>query len=456
MPDFEKGLSSLLVAIDACRGRVDPIALGRAQTLVERIGRRLSLSRDVTVIALAGATGSGKSSLFNALTRTALARPGVQRPMTRQAMAATFGTHETTELLDWLGITNRHILPGGKLDGIVLVDLVDNDSIALGHQEEVDRILEVVDEFFWVVDPQKYADATLHEQYLRRYSGHQSVMTFVLNQMDRLSAREAADIRQDFVKILQEDGIARPVVCQVSALTGHGIAALRRRASQVAKSKQSMVARLRADILMHAKGLRGQLGLGQVGPLTSGQLVNLTQACTDGAGVEQVGDAILASVKQRGAVATGWPLLSWISGLKDDPFKRLRFDRRRAIRALGGGKGADGGDHVTPTRVHPIASARIESAVRALRIEAGANLPAGWQGPLDRVVREQAPTLPDAIDRAMVSCELDLTRSRPWWTVIRVLQWLILLTALGSAGWLLAPLFTSMDLPIWQGFPLPG
>ncbi len=40
-----------------------------AHTMVERAGSRLSLSQDHTVVALAGSTGSGTSSLFNALAR---------------------------------------------------------------------------------------------------------------------------------------------------------------------------------------------------------------------------------------------------------------------------------------------------------------------------------------------------------------------------------------------------
>jgi hypothetical protein len=41
--------------------------LAAARALVERAGERLALSRTHTVVALAGSTGSGKSSIFNAL-----------------------------------------------------------------------------------------------------------------------------------------------------------------------------------------------------------------------------------------------------------------------------------------------------------------------------------------------------------------------------------------------------
>ncbi|OEV14290.1 hypothetical protein AN219_28215, partial [Streptomyces nanshensis] len=73
-------------------------------------------------------------------------------------------------LLDRLGIPQhaRHRTHDGTLSGLVLVDLPDHDSAAPGHREQVDRMLELVDAVVWVVDPEKYADALLHEDYLRR------------------------------------------------------------------------------------------------------------------------------------------------------------------------------------------------------------------------------------------------------------------------------------------------
>ena len=39
------------------------------------------------------------------------------------------------------------------------------------HRLEVDRLVELVDLLVWVLDPQKYADAALHDRYLRRSPG---------------------------------------------------------------------------------------------------------------------------------------------------------------------------------------------------------------------------------------------------------------------------------------------
>ena len=69
----------------------------------------------------------------------------------------------------------------------MLLDLPDHDSTELSHRLEVDRLVQLVDVLVWVVDPQKYADAALHDRYLKPLAGHADVMMVVLNQADRLT-----------------------------------------------------------------------------------------------------------------------------------------------------------------------------------------------------------------------------------------------------------------------------
>ena len=85
--------------------------------MAERAGARLRLSGDHTVVALAGATGSGKSSTFNAVTGLELAAIGVRRPTTSWTMACAWGADGAGELLDWLGVPQRHqVLRDSMLD----------------------------------------------------------------------------------------------------------------------------------------------------------------------------------------------------------------------------------------------------------------------------------------------------------------------------------------------------
>ena len=62
------------------RGRLDDAVVDEAREAADRAAGRIRLSADHTVVAIAGATGSGKSSTFNWLTGLDLSAVGVRRP----------------------------------------------------------------------------------------------------------------------------------------------------------------------------------------------------------------------------------------------------------------------------------------------------------------------------------------------------------------------------------------
>ena len=68
-----------------------PALLDDADAVLKRAGERLRLSGSHTVIALAGGTGSGKSTLFNALSGATFSPAGVTRPTTRHVHACVWG-----------------------------------------------------------------------------------------------------------------------------------------------------------------------------------------------------------------------------------------------------------------------------------------------------------------------------------------------------------------------------
>ena len=90
-PTCPARLAALREAVEATEGRLDPDLLARAGSVLERAEGRLALAGDHTVVALAGATGSGKSSLFNALAGSSLSQVGVRRPTTSATTAARLG-----------------------------------------------------------------------------------------------------------------------------------------------------------------------------------------------------------------------------------------------------------------------------------------------------------------------------------------------------------------------------
>src|SRR5690606_39507694 len=149
-----------------------------AREVTGRAGVRRGLSVAHTVVALAGATGSGKSSLFNALAGAPVAKVGVMRPTTAAAQAAVWDPEGAGPLLDWLGVRRRHVVDPSadpaerEPGGLILLDLPDHDSIEASHRLEVNRLVGLVDLLVWVLDPQKYADAAVHERYLRPLARH--------------------------------------------------------------------------------------------------------------------------------------------------------------------------------------------------------------------------------------------------------------------------------------------
>lgn len=74
--------------------------------MLDEAADRRKLSGRHTVVAIAGATGSGKSQLFNSLAGVAISETGVRRPTTSSPIACSW-SDGAAGLIDRLGI------PGG-------------------------------------------------------------------------------------------------------------------------------------------------------------------------------------------------------------------------------------------------------------------------------------------------------------------------------------------------------
>src|SRR5688500_7728418 len=133
----QEGLEALQTILEHGRDRLDPADVDAVRALTERATERLGLRAEWTVVALAGATGSGKSSLLNRLSGNELSTVGVRRPTTATAHAAVWAETAPSELLDWLGVPRRHHMSDPELDGLVLLDLPDHDSTESEHRLEV-------------------------------------------------------------------------------------------------------------------------------------------------------------------------------------------------------------------------------------------------------------------------------------------------------------------------------
>lgn len=204
------------LAVASSSGVVPAESLEPFIELLKTIRTRMSYPEDVLVVALAGGTGSGKSSLFNALVGEEIVDVGGIRPTTSEPAASVPASAGSRfdGFLDHIAVHERHSHEGLAM---CIIDLPDTDSVEVGHRHRVDQMLPVVDAVIWVTDPEKYRDARLHHDYLAPLAAHWERFLVVLNQMDRLDPDELKTVLDDLESALGADGIPREVVLPVAA-----------------------------------------------------------------------------------------------------------------------------------------------------------------------------------------------------------------------------------------------
>jgi GTP-binding protein EngB required for normal cell division len=458
-------LAGLEEAVAAARGRLDDSIVDPAALVVERAGARLRLSADHTVVALAGATGSGKSSTFNALTGLDLSAVGVRRPTTSYATACVWGDDPASELLEWLEIPPRHRVvresmldrerADHELDGLVLLDLPDHDSTEVSHHLEVERLIGLTDLMVWVLDPQKYADLAIHKRFLEPLSIHRDVMLVVLNHIDEVAADKRESMLADVRRLLDDDGLPRVPLLATSARTGDGIADLRAAIAKRVAAKAAIRDRLAADIsgiVARLSAANGDATPPEVGPKDRRELVD---ALADSAGVPIVVEAVQRAATLRARQATGWPLTAWISRLRPDPLRRLHLDRGTRTRDLV----AAARSSMPPADY--VQKARVETAVRSVSDKVSTGLTEPWVRAVRRASTSGLPDLDDSLDRAVGSTELGVSGTPGWCRLVRAVQWVLLLGAVVGGAWLAALAvmgylqMPAPETPDYAGFPVP-
>jgi GTPase Era involved in 16S rRNA processing len=350
--DVAARVTAIEGAIRAGGACLDPEAVANARVMVERTGERLQLGPRYTIVALVGATGSGKSTLFNALATMELAETGVKRPTTSRPMALVWGDASVHPLLDWLDISPRRrtlretVLDADReraLRGLVLLDLPDHDSTHVTHRLEVDRLVELVDLLVWVVDPQKYGDEALHSGYLKRLVDHDGVMMVVLNQTDKLSPSEAATCRTDLRRLLDADRLQSVPILTTSALNGEGVDELRSVLADIVDVQDAVAQRVVADLDAAARRLRDGVADSEPDGTRLDGADDLVGTLAQAAGLPVVLDGVTAQHRRLGEQATGWPWLSWWRLLRGDNLSRLDLTGRLACPAGAGRRRRPGG-----------------------------------------------------------------------------------------------------------------
>lgn len=448
-------LRALDEAVELSRGRSSAAVVERAAAVLKRAGERGAFTGDHTVVALAGATGSGKSTSFNAISGTAFATTGVRRPTTATAMAVAWGTELPGDLLDWLDVPRRHLVPARRsaFANLVLLDLPDHDSTEAAHRMTVDRLVPLVDMLIWVVDPQKYADAALHERYLRPLAQYADVMIVVLNQSDLLRPDELADAMADLRRLLDGEGLAGARLMAMSALEGTGVHELRQVLAQAVADKAVVSARTAADVTVAAGELSDELGSGKTPVLDRKRREPLVRALADASGVGLAVESVREARKLRGGLATGWPFVTWLARFKPDPLRALRLDqsdRRLAPTAI---------SRTSLPSASPVQRARLDRGLRELVDAATVGLPRGWAAAVNAAARGHEALLMDRLDTAIAGADLELDRGTGWWSVVRFLQWVLMVAVVVGGLWTLLMMFApalglgGLPTVYWWGWP---
>ena len=469
-PGSPAGLSDRLTALSGliqiasartAAGGFSQDLLASAEELVNRADERLRLSAGHTVVALAGGTGGGKSSLFNYLAGADFSTVGVTRPVTRDPHACVWGAAGSGSLLEWLGVPRRYRYNWGSaldgdetsLNGLILLDLPDHDSVFGEASDQVNKLLGMADLMVWVLDPQKYADASVHQHYLVPLAGHSEVIAVVLNQADLLAPGDVEECASDLRRLLDSEGLHDASLVVTSAVTGAGMDRLRNLLTQTVHERRASAARISADLdgmaaefapyaeqangarpgpgrPVAASGARGgeaaEAGPG-AGRVPAGVVAQLVDAFSRAAGVSAVADALQSARELRALDYVGWPvawLVERVTGR--DPTRKIQLGRLWAeVKSMASGPS----DAQQP---------EIDHALTRLADEIGPPLPKPWSQTTRVAVRSRADQIPAALGTAMTESLPDENEIAPSWRLIGGLQGLLLGGVVVSAAWILA------------------
>jgi hypothetical protein len=219
-------MDDLLDPLDDALAAATSLGLDVAEAVRVRadVAQRQGYPGDSFVLALAGGTGVGKSSLLNALAGSPVSSAGAHRPTTTGAIAwvPADNVEDAAPLLVWLGgadlVVHERTATDAAGPAVAVLDLPDLDSIEPSHAARVDAVLPRVDAVAWVSDPEKYADAVLHDRYLRRWVPRLDRQAFVLNKTDRLSGGDLEVLRGDIRGRLAALGAEAVPILLTSAL----------------------------------------------------------------------------------------------------------------------------------------------------------------------------------------------------------------------------------------------
>lgn len=271
MTDLIRVVDDLDLVVELSQGVVHPDDFDLARRAALRVRGRRGYWGATLVMALVGGTGSGKSSLLNALAGEPIAPVSPVRPHTRRPLAWVPEGAEPglSDLLDRLGIHDR--VEHDRFPGLALLDVTDIDSVEPDHRSRVEALLPEVDGVIWVLDPEKYGDPLLHRDFVAPLADSADQFLFVLNQIDRLEPPQRTAVSRHLHETLAVDGIADPILFHTAADPAvgepQGIDRLAGYLERRLDAKRVQLAAMVSEARRTARGLAGAAGIAAGGSL---------------------------------------------------------------------------------------------------------------------------------------------------------------------------------------------
>jgi hypothetical protein len=407
------------------------------------------------VLALVGGTGVGKSSLLNALAGGVVSPASARRPTTGTPVAwvAESAREETAPLLRWLDVREIRDHADGAFADVAILDLPDVDSTTPEHRARVDELLPRVDAVVWVADPEKYRDAVLHDDYLRRWAPRLGRQLVVLNKADRIGA-DAERVREHLAASLRAEGIENVGVAVTTAVGDGDARELRDWIAEGVEAKRVMSERIAAELHEAALDLSARAGvLTDADPLITPErraraLADVTREAAgiiDLVGLErQAVAATRLAARPRGAGPLG-PLTAFVyratgrDRVVADPEGYLRRWRERG------------------------SLARAAEPIRVLVADLLPRVPSQSRGAIASLIDAEAlrARVAGAIDAAVATRTADVRAPTSMvWSVIGALQYVVTASLLFTGLWIAAVFllhapFASVDVPILGPIPTP-
>ena len=278
--------------------------------------------------------------------------------------------------------------PVVSVDGLVLLDVPDHDSVELANRREMERIAEHADLLLWVTDSEKYGDKAMHA-YLHQLREHDAVTAMVLNKIDQLTRADVEACRTDLAKLLADDGLTGTPILALSTVTGEGVEELTALLAATVADRRAMVERLEADVRSVAGELLVELGPDEgTAEVPRKVAATLAAELVGASGLDAVCDAVAAGHRRDAVRRTGWPFTRWVRSLRPHPLRRLHL-------------GQGSGGRASLPEPSGVQKTRSEAAVVGAVREVTASMPDPWPELIRSVAMPDLVDLNDRIDTAI-------------------------------------------------------